>query len=517
MKNILHVIFLAYSTVIFSQGYKCSYPYLQDGDSLYEIGVRNRNNLLLEKALQVYKNGFSSCCRNDKYDINKEDCENLNQKIIDTQSEISKHIQKSKPNLSGKEPNEPEKLKYNNEIREEPLWIKVRNSDDPAYIESEYLDKCETCKHAKLAKARIDTLNDKIRWRKVKNSKDTAEIISLYLKFCEAPYCNSSCLCLFKRKALDLKNDLTNQIKKDELSWYQIKISNNIDSIQKYINSCSWPCKYREEAASKIREIIKSSKPAMALITGGLFKMGNTFEKKTKQDETSHPAQIKDFYIGIKEISFKEFDAFCTETNYPKPPDNNWGRGDRPAIFISWFDAVRYCNWRSTKDGFNQYYEIDENNTVKISEFANGYRLPTEAEWEYAARDGGKDVKFGNGQNRISPQTINYDVFPQINSRSNKWNTLPTGFLNNKNKLGLYDMSGNVAEWCYDWYSEHYYDNFTENYPAINVTGPEIGDTRVIRGGGYNYREERCTVYCRNFYKPEIQISYIGFRVARNK
>ena len=507
MRNILYFIFMTCSTITFSQGYNCAYPYLQEGDSLYQIGIRDKKKNLLEKALQAYNNGLAFCCTQDRYNKNKEDCDKFDQKIKNTKKEIKKLIPIPEPVFVNPVPDK----------HEEELWDKVKNSNEPAYIKTEYLDKCKVCKYGTLANARIDTLNDQIRWNQVKNSKDTAMIISSYLQYCYPPNCNAPCLCMFKVKAINLKNDLANQIKIDESSWRQVKNSDNIDSIQSYINSCSWPCKHKGEAAEKIKEIIKNSKPQMTLISGGLFKMGNTFKGKVKEDETPHPARVKDFYIGIKEVTFREFDAFCTETNFPKPPDNGWGRVNRPVINVSWFDAVRYCNWRSTKDGFIPYYSIDESNTVEVRVSANGYRLPTEAEWEYAAREGGQEVKFGNGQNSISPQTVNYDVFPPVSKSPSQWSTLPTGFFKIKNKLELFDMSGNVAEWCYDWYGENYYKIFNEQNPAIDVVGPDLGDTKVIRGGAYNYREDRCTVFCRNFYKPEIQRNYIGFRVARNK
>jgi len=531
MRHFFYLLLFVLPVLLSAQGKPCCYPYLNNGDSLYQMGVRDKNVSKLQSALRVYKDGLSSsCCTNpDKLAINKDDCHILELKIKETQKEIEKYPKKNVDKSNKNKDGEQESPIPSNPEIDEQLWNKVKKSIDPAYIQSEYLDKCKqetNCAYSKQALARIDTLNNLIsidlnKWKFVENTNDPNKIDSEYLKYCDPPYCGPICICLYKRKALDKKTDLINQIKRDELHWLSFIKSEDLDSIQKYLDSCRWPCRYKNDAKDKINALIIKSKPEMIEVPGGSFEMGNTFEKeksREKKDETPHPAQVANFYIGIKEVKFKEYDAFCSETHYPKPQDESWGRGDRPVINISWFDAINYCNWRSKKDGFTEVYKIDEYNVVTRNPDANGYRLPTEAEWEYAARGRGKDVKFGNGHNLITKETVNYDVgLINIETDKARLRTLPTGSLKNKNQAGLYDMSGNVMEWCWDWYHADYYDSFSSRNPARNVSGPLLGTTKVIRGGAYSYREKRCTVFHRNFFSPEIKQTSIGFRVARNK
>ncbi|MEL6135766.1 MAG: SUMF1/EgtB/PvdO family nonheme iron enzyme, partial [Bacteroidota bacterium] len=196
--------------------------------------------------------------------------------------------------------------------------------------------------------------------------------------------------------------------------------------------------------------------------------------------------------------TFEEYDAFCTATGKDKPNDRGWGRARRPAIYVSWYDAIEYCNWRSQQEDLEPFYTInksaqDANNkssydklkwTVTPNSNSKGYRLPTEAEWEYAARGGGKTVMFGNGKNILDPAEANFnskEVYKMNASRTGTYRgtTVPVGSLQAPNALGLHDMSGNVREWCWDWYGN--YSSSTQTDPQ----GPTSGDRRVIRGGSW--------------------------------
>ncbi len=185
-------------------------------------------------------------------------------------------------------------------------------------------------------------------------------------------------------------------------------------------------------------------------------------------------------------------------------------------INISWEDAVAYCNWLSEKHGLKPVYS-GKGASLSANWNANGYRLPTEAEWEYAARSGGKKLRFGNGKDVADPKEINfyggagarakYSVVGEFRKK-----TVPVASLNNPNALGLHDMSGNVLEWCWDWYDEKYYNNS----PAKDPYGPAIGEFRVSRGGSWNNVPFSCRVSYRHWYIPVDHKSNGGFRLARH-
>jgi formylglycine-generating enzyme len=135
--------------------------------------------------------------------------------------------------------------------------------------------------------------------------------------------------------------------------------------------------------------------PSMVFIKGGTYTMGDLFGEGESR-ETQHSVTVSDFYLGKTEVTFDDFDAFCNATGRTKPSDSGWGRGNRPVIEVSWLDAAEYCNWLSQQQKRTPAYTI-KGDTVTLNPFpvgkgrgSAGYRLPTEAEWEYAARSGGK-------------------------------------------------------------------------------------------------------------------------------
>ena len=206
--------------------------------------------------------------------------------------------------------------------------------------------------------------------------------------------------------------------------------------------------------------------------------------------------------IGKYEVTFAEYDAYCQATGNGQPADRNWGRGNRPTINVSWYDAVAYCNWRSQKEGLTAAYAINGTN-VTYNTGANGYRLPTEAEWEYAARGGNKSRGYTySGSN---------DGGEVAWCTSNSGNTTQPVGGKKPNELGLYDMSGNVWEWCWDWYGDKYYSQSGRENP----TGPSSGRSRVLRGGGwYGYVGGLRCAY-RYSLIPAGTLNGSGFRLAR--
>lgn len=217
-------------------------------------------------------------------------------------------------------------------------------------------------------------------------------------------------------------------------------------------------------------------------IKGGTFEMGDLWGDGWGDEKPVHTVTVRDFYISKYEITFSQFDAFCDATGRIKPPDKGWGRGNRPVINVSWHEAVAFCEWLSQMTGTN-------------------VRLPTEAEWEYAARSGGKHEKWAGTNNGNSLE--NFTSYGNIGTHS-VGQKQPNG-------LGLYNMSGNVFEWCSDWYGEHSY-KLQNNQRSFSSSGK-----RVIRGGSWNTAVQfmRCT--SRNAEYPNIHRADLGFRVCKER
>ncbi len=251
-------------------------------------------------------------------------------------------------------------------------------------------------------------------------------------------------------------------------------------------------------------------------IEGGTFQMGDIMGDKEYNNETLHPVTVSTFYLSPYEVTFEEYDRYCETTGKEKPGDQSWGRGKRPAINVSWYDAVEYCNWRSQQAKLKPVYTINGTN-VSADWSANGYRLPTEAEWEYAARavngKGGGKVRFGNGKDVADPKEINFDgrkdyKKPYSIVGEYRGKTTPVGDFP-PNSLGLYDMSGNVWEWCWDWY---------DTYPTASQTDPKgasSGSYRVYRGGSWSSFPVGARCAKRVLNAPDNRSSNRGFRLAR--
>lgn len=242
------------------------------------------------------------------------------------------------------------------------------------------------------------------------------------------------------------------------------------------------------------------------------YEMGRDLGDLFFDAKNPHQVNLSGFKVSKYETTFTEFDLFCEETGRDKPDDNGWGRGERPVINVSWYDAIAYCNWLSKRFGKTPVYSINGRNAI-IDYSADGFRLPTEAEWEYLASYPNSD--FGNSTNIADPQKINFDgshSFKTKNSISgvSRKKTLPHGSLNAPNALGIHELSGNVAEWCNDRYASDYY----AQSPPDNPFGPTIGSRRVVRGGSYQSRPEEIRAFHRSSMAPEKRSDYIGFRLV---
>ncbi len=253
----------------------------------------------------------------------------------------------------------------------------------------------------------------------------------------------------------------------------------------------------------------------MILVKGGKFLMGSPESENWRStDETQHEVTLSDFYISRYEVTQSEYEAL-TGTN----PSNFQEGGEFPVENISWLDAVRFCNLLSQRENLEPVYTIN-GNSVTWNTQSDGYRLPTEAEWEYACR-AGTQTQF-NTENSISANEANYyghypyeieeNYFSQGNLTTKpgiyRGETLRVGSFA-PNKLGLYDMHGNVAEWCWDVYGE--YDLHDTNNP----TGKSSGTRRVNRGGAWNDFAKNMRSAYRAATPQENRSFNLGFRLAR--
>jgi formylglycine-generating enzyme required for sulfatase activity len=231
--------------------------------------------------------------------------------------------------------------------------------------------------------------------------------------------------------------------------------------------------------------------PDMVGVEGGTFLLGDKVE-----------CTISDFSIGKYQVTFEEYDRYCEAMKIEKPGGEDWGRGSRPVINVSWFDAVSYCNWLSEEAGLYPAYSIKDENVDLIPD-SKGFRLPSEAEWEFAARGGNQSKGYQySGSNDL-------DEVGWYGDNSDSKTHLVGG--KKANGLGLYDMSGNVWEWCYDWYGDF------PKYPVKDYQGPKEGSSRVLRGGAWIIDSNYCTVSRRINYYPWDRDNYRGFRLAQDK
>lgn len=267
------------------------------------------------------------------------------------------------------------------------------------------------------------------------------------------------------------------------------------------------------------------------LIAAGEFRMGAPgTEMNRRLDEPEHRVKItKPFYLGTYEVTQEEY-AQVMQVN-PSAFSANGGSKDKvagqttnryPVELVSWFDAVEFCNRLSKKDGFEPYYTLADAKQPGVSIASasatiaggSGYRLPTEAEWEYACR-AGTIAPFHYG-NESTARTSNvkalidasgYGTAPKWKElgRTTKVGSFPA------NAWGLFDMHGNAAEWCEDWYDRSYYSES----PREDPKGPVKGTHKVLRGGSWLVNDASCRAASRFFHLPSETSYYGGFRVAR--
>jgi len=258
-----------------------------------------------------------------------------------------------------------------------------------------------------------------------------------------------------------------------------------------------------KEEASLPKQPENKASGSFALIKGGTFTMGSpdTEQGHFYEEEPQHTVTVSSFYIGKYEVTQQEWAAVMG--NNP----SNFKGDNFPVEEVSWFDAIEYCNKRSQKEGLTPAYRINGANITWIKN-TDGYRLPTEAEWEFACRSG-TITPFFTGEN-ITTNQANYDG-------NNPYYNNPQGVLRQTttvvgsfppNHWGLYDMHGNVWEWCWDWFGS--YSSNMQNDPI----GPFSGEGRVIRGGAWNYESKYLRSASRLNFSSSARTNFVGFRLV---
>ena len=228
----------------------------------------------------------------------------------------------------------------------------------------------------------------------------------------------------------------------------------------------------------------------LKLVQPGTFPMG----KSRPYHEPDHEVTLTEpFRLGIYPVTQAEYERVM-KTNPSRLTDDE----RRPVILVSWFDAVEFCNRLSEQERLPPYYDVEGQKVTVVN--GVGYRLPTEAEWEYACRAGSEQLYcFGDDESQLHQ-------YAWYNKNADG-TTHPVGE-KQPNAWGLYDMHGNVTEWCWDCYSK------LPSSPAENPVGPSQGSNRMSRGGCHYDTAGRCTAAYRLELVPEIRDRGVGFRVA---
>ncbi len=223
--------------------------------------------------------------------------------------------------------------------------------------------------------------------------------------------------------------------------------------------------------------------PEMIVIPAGEFLMG--CETGAVNERPAHRVWVDSFAIGRTAVTNGQYHVFLEEADRQAPPgwrDPKFNHRDQPVTSVSWFDAVAYCAWLGERTG-------------------KPFRLPTEAEWEWAAR-GGLDARLYTWGDELPQTQPRYaDLWHAGPERVGQWP--PNGF-------GLHDISENVHEWCADWYDAGYYSVS----PSRNPQGPPTGVRRASRGGSWRHQIKIARVAARSSIPPEYQYSDYGFRCA---
>ena len=270
-------------------------------------------------------------------------------------------------------------------------------------------------------------------------------------------------------------------------------------------------CKKEQDSPVPVPVPTPTPPAGFVYIKGGTFQMGATDIAGTSQEKPRHQVKLDSFFMDTTELTRGKFLEFLasSDTVYILSPFERresyyyTGTVNTPVVGVSFRNALLYCNWRSKKEGLTPPYTFNTTDgTITYNKQANGYRLSTEAEWEYACRAGSEeDFSFGKDGALI-------DDYGWYAGNSSGKPQVVAG--KKPNSFGLYDMHGNAAEWVWD-----FYDNYSDG-KLENPTGPTTGTTRVYRGG--SWKEAIADLRSSNRFNggPTSRYEAVGIRLARN-
>lgn len=272
-----------------------------------------------------------------------------------------------------------------------------------------------------------------------------------------------------------------------------------------------------------------SPAPDMIFVKGGQFRMGDS--TGNADEKPLHDVFISDFYLSKTEITVQQFETFIRASGYRTDAENGngsfvWGklgwalkdsinwrcdelgqsigprRANYPVLHVSWMDAAHYCNWLSEQENRKKVFDFQPEKTV-IHPDADGYRLPTEAEWEYAAK-AGSGFRFAGSDRLEEAGWFSGNARGSVHQVAQK----------QANALGIYDLSGNVWEWCLDTYSPDFYGK------SADAKDPFCADQfagKSLRGGSWHNNARHCRISNRTSRFADARDGNIGFRLVRRK
>ncbi|HPZ09404.1 MAG TPA: SUMF1/EgtB/PvdO family nonheme iron enzyme, partial [Candidatus Eremiobacteraeota bacterium] len=313
----------------------------------------------------------------------------------------------------------------------------------------------------------------------------------------------------------DNPNDTEAWTYKGDNFFYQDKFKEAINCYNKALNINPEHIIAKERYEKSIKTCALN--PNMILIPGGTFQMGSN--NGYSNEKPVHTVRLSPFYMGKYEVTNTEYCAFLNSQGNQSEGKSMWvnivnsnycgliiepnnklfnvkiGYENRPVVYVSWYGAVAYYKWLNKQQGLEKYEEGKEYYVTN-----KGYRLPTEAEWEYACRAGTTtNYYWGNKMNK------NYCWYGDCSDNHHDVD------LKLPNNFGLYDLSGNVWEWCNDWYGDY------SSSSVSNPTGPFSGSTKIRRGGSWCSTEDLCRSTFRSSAPPGTHGFSTGFRLVKTQ